>query len=62
MLAILVGIRLEFDLILLAQGGKGSQHGFLFRTTDQIKADNPDLSAFTEYKDLLAAIRKIVEG
>ncbi len=41
---------------------RASQHGFLFRTTDQIKADNPDLSAFTEYKDLLAAIRKIVEG
>ena len=41
---------------------RASQHGFLFRTTEQIKADNPDLSAFTEYKDLLAAIRKIVEG
>ena len=41
---------------------RASQHGFLFRTTEQIKADNPDLSAFTEYKDLLTAIRKIVEG
>ena len=41
---------------------RASQHGFLFRTTEQIKADNPDLSAFTEYKDLLAAIRKIIEG
>ena len=41
---------------------RASQHGFLFRTTEQIKADNPDLAAFTEYKDLLAAIRKIVEG
>ena len=41
---------------------RASQHGFLFRTTEQIKADNPDLDAFTEYDDLLAAIRKIIEG
>ena len=42
---------------------RASQKGFLFRTTDQIKADNPDLEAFTEYGDLLAAIRKkVIEG
>ncbi len=34
-----------------------SKAGFLFRTTDKIKADYPDLPAFTEYKDLLAAIK-----
>ena len=39
---------------------RASQHGFLFRTTDQIKADNPDLPAFTEFDDLLAAIRKVM--
>ena len=39
-----------------------SNAGFLFRSTDQIKADNPDLEAFTEYGDLLAAIRKVIEG
>ena len=36
---------------------EASATGFLFRTTDQIKADHPALSAFTEYDDLLAAIR-----
>ena len=41
---------------------RASKKGFLFRTTDQIKADNPDLEAFTEYGDLLAAIRKVIEG
>ncbi len=41
---------------------RASQHGFLFRTTEQIKADNPDLQAFTEYGDLLAALRAIIQG
>ena len=41
---------------------RASQKGFLFRTTEQIKADNPDLPAFTEYKDLLSAIRTVIEG
>ncbi len=36
---------------------KASKAGFLFRSTDQIKADNPDLPAFEEYSDFLAAIR-----
>lgn len=40
---------------------RASEHGFLFRTTDKIKADNPDLEAFTEYDDLLAAIRGVLE-
>jgi len=35
---------------------RASKAGFLFRTTDQIKADNPDIPAFEEYDDLLAAI------
>ncbi len=37
---------------------KASKAGFLFRSTDKIKADNPDLEAFEEYDDLLAAIKK----
>ena len=34
-----------------------SKAGFLFRSTEQIKRDNPDLPAFEDFDDLLAAIR-----
>ena len=34
--------------------------GFLFRSTEQIKADHPELPAFEEYDELLSAIRNIV--
>jgi len=37
---------------------RASKAGFLFRSTDAIKADNPDLQAFEEYDELLEAIRK----
>ena len=37
---------------------RASKAGFLFRSTPAIEAENPDLPAFTEYADLLAAIRK----
>lgn len=37
---------------------QASKAGFLFRTTDQIKKDYPDLPAFEEYDELLAAIKK----
>ena len=37
---------------------QASKEGFLFRTTDQIKKDYPDLPAFEEYDELLAAIKK----
>lgn len=36
---------------------KASKAGFLFRSTDQIKADNPDIPAYEEYSDLMAAIK-----
>ena len=36
---------------------RASKAGFLFRSTDAIKADNPDLKAFEEYDELLEAIR-----
>ena len=35
---------------------KASKAGFLFKSTDAIKAENPDLQAFEEYDELLAAI------
>ena len=37
---------------------KASKAGFLFKSTDKIKADNPDLPAFEEYSELLDAIKK----
>ncbi|MBO5339837.1 MAG: bifunctional phosphoserine phosphatase/homoserine phosphotransferase ThrH [Oscillospiraceae bacterium] len=37
---------------------RASKAGFLFKSTDKIKADNPDLAAYEEFDDLLAAIRK----
>ena len=36
---------------------QASKAGFLFRTTDQIKADYPQHEAFEEYDDLLEAIK-----
>ena len=41
---------------------KASKAGFLFRSTDQIKKDNPELKAFEEYDDLLKAILNVVEA
>ena len=41
----------DLDMIL------ASKAGFLFRTTEQIKKDYPDLPAFEEYDDLLDAIK-----
>ena len=40
----------DLDMLL------ASKAGFLFRTTERIKADHPQLPAFTEYSDLLNAI------
>ncbi len=37
---------------------KASKAGFLFKSTDKIKSDNPELEAFEEYADLLNAIKK----
>ena len=41
----------DLDMIL------ASKAGFLFRTTEQIKRDHPELPAFEDYGDLLAAIK-----
>ena len=37
-----------------------SKHGFLFRTTDKIKADYPQLPAFDSYDGLLGAIKAVL--
>ena len=37
---------------------KASKVGFLFRSTDSIKKDNPDLPAFETYDELLLAIKQ----
>lgn len=37
---------------------RASKAGFLFRSPDSIKAENPDLAAFESYDDLLAAIKE----
>jgi phosphoserine/homoserine phosphotransferase len=37
---------------------KASKAGFLFRSTEQIKADNPGIPAYESYGELLAAIKK----
>ncbi len=42
------------DLAMIEAGKKG----FLFRTTDAIKADYPHIPAFEDYNDLLAAIKE----
>ena len=41
---------------------KSSKAGFLFKSTDQIKADHPELPAFETYEELMAAIKKVVDG
>lgn len=42
----------DLDMIL------NSKAGFLFRSTDKIKQDYPQLPAFEEYDELMAAIKK----
>ena len=41
---------------------RASKDGFLFRSTDAIIAENPDLQAFEEFGDLLAAIKGALEA
>ncbi len=40
---------------------KASKAGFLFKSTEQIKADNPELPAFETYDELLAAIKNAIK-
>ena len=39
---------------------RASKAGFLFKSTDQIKHDNPDLPAYETYEELLAVIKAAV--
>ena len=39
---------------------KASKAGFLFRSTDKIKADNPELPAFETYGELMNAIKQVI--
>ena len=40
---------------------RASKAGFLFRSTDAIRADNPDLPAFEDYDSFLAAILAVLD-
>ena len=39
---------------------QASKAGFLFKSTESIKAEYPDIPAFDEYDDLLAAIKEVL--
>ena len=41
---------------------QASKAGFLFRSTDAIKAEYPQLPAFETYDELYDAIKKVIEG
>ncbi len=41
---------------------QASKAGFLFKSTEQIKKDYPNIPAFEEYDELLAAIKKVILG
>ena len=41
---------------------QASRAGFLFRSTPKIMEDHPELPAYTEFPDLLAAIREAMAG
>lgn len=40
---------------------QASKAGFLFKSTDKIKADNPEIPAYEEFDELLAAIKRAME-
>lgn len=41
---------------------QASKAGFLFRSTEQIKADHPELPAYETYDELMAAIKKVMQN
>ncbi len=45
----------SYNDLAMIQAGKS---GFLFRSTEQIKKDYPDIPAFEEYGEFLDAIKK----
>ena len=40
---------------------KASKAGFLFKSTEQIKNDNPELPSFETYDELLSAIKSVIK-
>ncbi len=40
---------------------KASKAGFLFKSTDKIKTDNPDIPAFETYEELMNAIKNVIK-
>ena len=46
----------ELDMI------KAGKAGFLFRSTDKIKADHPEIPAFETYEELMAGIRSAMKS
>lgn len=46
------------DLTMIHKADKG----FLFRTTEKIREDNPDVKAFDTYDEFLAGIKEVIEG
>ena len=40
---------------------QASKAGFLFRSTEQIQADHPEIPAYEEYDELLAAIKEAMK-
>lgn len=48
----------SFNDLGMIQAGKA---GFLFRSTEQIKKDNPDIPAYEEFGELLEAIKGVLK-
>ena len=40
---------------------RASKAGFLFKSTEQIKRDNPQIPAYETYEELMAAIKKVLD-
>ncbi len=39
---------------------KAGKAGFLFKSTEQIKKDNPEIAAYETYEELMVAIKKVI--
>lgn len=48
----------SFNDLAMIRAGKA---GFLFRSTEQIKKDNPDIPAFERFEELLAGIKEVLD-
>ena len=58
-------LRKDTQVIILSDTFEGmiqaSKAGFLFKSTDAIKADHPEVPAYEEFSDLLRAIRAALD-